>query len=394
MNPTDLDIDEERYARRRLRELAEEFAGDGVLRDPRLRDAFEQTWRHPYVPAYYPDKDGPPVLCIDGDRRAEWLETVYSDVTLLTKIVRTPLSAALLPATENAFTSSSTLPHLVVMMLEALDLRDGQNVLEIGTGTGYNAALLCARMGDSNVTTVDIDPELVGLAQARLAANGHAPTVVAADGALGYAANAPYDRIISTCSVRKIPQAWLSQVTEGSVILADVHGPLGGTLAKLVVQPDLTAVGRFMPRWIGFMAMRGPHADRRDRSPLLDQPLLDAETHVDPQLIAKAGPFSFLLQWYLPDITFGYTTGLDGRPAMALMADDGNYAEIDLRSSADGSFSARESGTGRILARLEAAAQFWREHDEPGSDQFGITASPHEQYVWFESPDGPRWPLV
>ncbi len=53
-------------------------------------------------------------------------------------------------------------------MLEALEVADGMRVLEIGTGTGYNVALLCHRLGDANVTTVDIDPSLVVHAQKAL----------------------------------------------------------------------------------------------------------------------------------------------------------------------------------------------------------------------------------
>jgi protein-L-isoaspartate O-methyltransferase len=54
--------------------------------------------------------------------------------------------------------SSSSQPSLMVRMLEALDLHDNDRVLEIGTGTGFNAALLCHRLGDRNVYSVDVDP--------------------------------------------------------------------------------------------------------------------------------------------------------------------------------------------------------------------------------------------
>ena len=81
------------------------------------------------------------------------------------------------------FTSSSSLPALVLTMLEALEVTDGDRVLEIGTGSGYNAVLLCERLGSDRVTSVDIDPELVELARERLAANGYTPALAAVDGA-------------------------------------------------------------------------------------------------------------------------------------------------------------------------------------------------------------------
>ena len=100
---------------------------------------------------------------------------MYSDQTLITKVAQLPHSRALRPGAYPMFTSSSTLPSLVLTMLEALDVTETCRVLEIGTGSGYNAALLCERLGSDQVTTVDIDPELVDLARERLAANGYTP---------------------------------------------------------------------------------------------------------------------------------------------------------------------------------------------------------------------------
>jgi SAM-dependent methyltransferase len=91
-------------------------------------------------------------------------------------------------------TSSSTMPSLMARMLEALDVRDGHRVLEIGTGTGYNAALLCHRLGPRNVVSIDIDPTLVAAARSRLADLGYHPTLVAGDGTTGAVQHGPYDR--------------------------------------------------------------------------------------------------------------------------------------------------------------------------------------------------------
>ncbi len=217
--PTDLTQEEQRTAQARLHELAERFTASGTLRSPRWREVFIRTWRHPYVPSFYPELGAPCLLSIDPQRRSEWLDAVYSDQTLITKVVQVPLSPALRPGTYPVYTSSSTMPSLVLSMLEALEVHDGQRVLEIGTGTGYNAALMCARLGSEHVTSVDIDPEFVELATERLAANGFTPTLDAVDGAEGYPPAAPYDRIIATCGVRAIPQAWLAQSRPGAVIL-------------------------------------------------------------------------------------------------------------------------------------------------------------------------------
>lgn len=71
-------------------------------------------------------------------------------------------------------------------MLEALDIQEGQRILEIGTDTGYNAALLGHRLGDDNVFSVDIDPELIDTARRRLADIGRHPHLAAGNGAEGW----------------------------------------------------------------------------------------------------------------------------------------------------------------------------------------------------------------
>jgi protein-L-isoaspartate O-methyltransferase len=127
------------------------------------------------------------------------LELVYSDTTLITAVADYAERGVQIPV------SSSSKPDLMVRMLEELDVTDGDRVLEIGTGTGYNAALLCHRLGSQNVFSVDVDPALIAAARSRLARLGYHPTLAAADGAAGIAEHAPYDRIIATCSVPVIP---------------------------------------------------------------------------------------------------------------------------------------------------------------------------------------------
>ena len=200
---TKLSPQEQETARLRLRELADRFTVDGTLRTAPWQAAYRRTWRHPYVPYFYPELGaGPLVSAADERQRARWLAAVYSNETLITKVIQVPSRQG---GSYPRFTSSSTLPSLVLTMLEALDVANGDRVLEIGTGSGYNAALLCERLGSEYVTSVDIDLELVELARERLAANGYTPTLAAVDGAEGYPPCAPYDRIIATCSVPAIP---------------------------------------------------------------------------------------------------------------------------------------------------------------------------------------------
>lgn len=392
--PTDLNPTESRIAEEQLGIMAAKFEAAGLVSDQRLLESFKRTPRHPYVPAFYPTHDSPPLLCIDGARRQEWLDAVYSDTTLITKVAPVALSRSLGPATGQVFVSSSTLPSLVLQMLELLDLADGHRVLEIGTGSGYNAALLCARIGAANVTTVDVDGELVDLAAERLAANGHRPTLGVGDGALGYPANAPYDRIISTCAVARIPDSWLTQIAPGGIILTDLHGRLGGTLVRLTANDDGFSEGRFVSYGTGFMYMRPPSGSpAAPRHDWIETCTAVSTTDVDPTPLTQHSLFGFVTQWHLPEANRGLGLTPDGRPALHLSTPDGSHATVATVPGSEG-FDVIESGTRRLWREVEAVQQFWNKAGRPSFERFGVTANLSEQYVWLDDPHGQhRWYL-
>ena len=155
--------------------------------------------------------------------------------------------------------SSSSQPAIMAIMLDQLTLAPGQRVLEIGAGTGYNAALMRHIVGpQGTVISVDIDADLVGRAREHLASAGYPDvTVVAADGADGYPARAPYDRVIATVGVSDLAPAWLDQAGPGAriVVPLDVRG------SQLAVAFGRSGSGgHWVSRSIapcGFMRMRG-----------------------------------------------------------------------------------------------------------------------------------------
>src|SRR5262245_20506986 len=106
--------------------------------------------------------------------------------------------------------SSSSQPEIMAIMLEQLDVRPGHRVLEIGAGTGYNAALLAHLVGGTGrVTAVDIDGDIVAAARVHLAAAGiSGGQLVCADGWACVPEDGPYDRIVLTVGAHDISPAW------------------------------------------------------------------------------------------------------------------------------------------------------------------------------------------
>lgn len=112
-------------------------------------------------------------------------------------------------------------PYTVAVMTEALSVNKGNKVLEVGAGSGYQAAILSVLAGSGRVFTVEIIPELYELAKRNLAGYNNV-TVVAGDGSLGYQKEAPFDRILVAASAKKIPSALVSQLKEGGRLVIPV----------------------------------------------------------------------------------------------------------------------------------------------------------------------------
>ncbi|MCK0208384.1 protein-L-isoaspartate(D-aspartate) O-methyltransferase [Starkeya koreensis] len=151
-------------------------------------------------------------------------------------------------------------PTVVALMTEALELEPAHKVLEVGTGTGYHAAILGNIAG--HVVTLERFRTLAEAAARRLARLGLTNVeVFIADGRLGYPAGAPFDRIVLNAAVSEVPLALLAQLAPGGILVAPV-GPPEGTqvLTRLRLGPDgmekrdLSPV-RFVPMLAGVAAV-------------------------------------------------------------------------------------------------------------------------------------------
>jgi len=162
----------------------------GYIRSPEVERAMSIVPRHLFLPA---------------DVRGE----AYSD---------TPLSIG-----EGQTISA---PHMVAMMAEALELRPGHKVLEIGTGSGYNAAVMAEVVGKEGSTiTIERHASLAEKARIALREAGYDNvSVMTGDGSIGHEEGAPYDRIAVTCGAPSIPRPLMDQLKDGGLLVIPVGG--------------------------------------------------------------------------------------------------------------------------------------------------------------------------
>lgn len=157
--------------------------------------------------------------------------------------------------------SSSSQPSMMAIMLRQLDLKPGQNVLEIGAGTGYNAALMQHLVGDDGkVTTIELDAQVAETARANLQRVAKSEVlVVTGDGAAGYAPRASYDRIIATAGIWDVPETWVRQLKPGGILVTPLLVEGFEISAALTLQPDGT-LSSSNNRLCGFIPLRGKDA--------------------------------------------------------------------------------------------------------------------------------------
>ncbi|HIJ16824.1 MAG TPA: protein-L-isoaspartate(D-aspartate) O-methyltransferase [Thermoplasmata archaeon] len=132
-------------------------------------------------------------------------------------------------------------PHMVAMMVEALDLRPGQKVLEVGGGSGYHAAVTAELVSPGgHVFTVERLPELVEFARDNITRTGYSDsvTVILSDGSVGLPSEAPFDRIFVACGAPAVPEPLKSQLKDGGLMLVPVGGRMYQDLVRIERRGD------------------------------------------------------------------------------------------------------------------------------------------------------------
>jgi protein-L-isoaspartate(D-aspartate) O-methyltransferase len=228
-------------------------------------------------------------------------EEIYRDEALVTRIDE-----------KGVPTSSSSQPSVMARQLELLNLRPGLSVLEIGTGTGYNAALMGVLVGPTGqVTSMDIEPDLVESAIQHLRAAGITNVLaVTGNGFQGYPDHAPYDRLLATCAVRALPRTWLAQLVPDGLLLANVRFHLSSVFLLLRKATPTIFDGDMLDLNATYMEMRNPaglpSSPQVDWSNYDSQPRQEIPLPMDLTALLARPAYSLLLECLLPSLRKKY----------------------------------------------------------------------------------------
>ncbi|MGW4317967.1 methyltransferase domain-containing protein [Streptomyces sp. NPDC004684] len=333
------------------------------------------------------------------DRNADpevWYAAVYSDRSLTTQWDdgkhagtgkgRTP-------------TCSNSQPSMVFSMLAALDVQETSRVLEIGTGTGWNAALLSERVGSGNVVSVEVDEANAKAARERIEAAGYRPTLIVGDGFEGYREGAPYDRVLVTAALTEVPHRVIGQVRTGGVIVAPYATTYGGEgVVRLVVQRDGSAVGAFVGS-SAFMRLRRQRQKRRHVREYLGGKSWPADgvkslTSISPEEIGDWLPM-FAIGLQTQGLFPWAETYADGSYTLWLRDTDvTSWATVDYEPGRE-EFEVYQSGPRKLWDEVTVAFLHWDSLGRPGWQRFGLTVNGKtgEHTPWLDSPSQPLRPV-
>ena len=369
------------------------------------RPSFLAIPRRMFIPdtIWWEASNGDLVSVSRSDDPDRWRDLVARNDSVITQVddghPTRPDSAGWLP------TSSASMPTMVAAMLAHLDAKPGHRVLEIGTGTGWNAALLAHRLGAEQVTSIEIDPDLAAHARTALAGAGFgAVTVITADGALGHPPDAPYDRVISTASCQTVPYAWVAQTRPGGRILTPWGNPyFDGGLLALTTDHQGTASGGIIGK-ASFMYLRD---QRIPRAPLRDilgtaqerAALPITWTDIHPYQVAGRFDTRFAIALRVSHCKFIYSPydidDEDGQHrGVVWFVDPWSRSWASLThltpDASDDHFAVQQHGPRQLFDEIETAYRWWINTGSPSIGQWCVTITPHGQRIDLHGPVLPK----
>lgn len=347
-------------------EIAAAVLADRVThRMSRWRGPVATTPRHTFVPQWWEIDDGRWTLR-EPRTNEECFRAAYSDRSLITRVG--PLHADRAKADAHPTgrpTSSATLPSLLVKLFQHARIDDGNELLDVGTGSGYGTALAAHRLGSEAVTSVDVDAYLVEAARERLDLVGLHPTVEAVDatGPLP-AGEGQFDRIVATVAVRSVPESWLTALSPGGRLVTTIADTSLIVTANRI--EDGGAVGRVEWDRAGFMHARHGEDYPPGQSVLLaaahDQDGEDVTTGPYPVVdVANAWDLDSMLGITAPGIEHAYHEVGDRRIAVMAHA-DGSWARAT--AVAGERPTVHQGGPRRLWDILDEIRAYWLQHGE------------------------------
>ncbi|MFE4591017.1 methyltransferase domain-containing protein [Streptomyces laurentii] len=336
-----------------------------------VRDAMRVLARHRFAPDTVWRWDGSGWVPVDRAEDADaWAALVYP----------APEESTVIQVTDGMPTSSLSCAGVVADMLDSLMLEPGQKVVELGTGAGWNAALLAHRAGpDGRVVSVEVDPVLAKAAGARLERAGVHADIRIGDGAAGAPDGGPYDRLMATYAVESVPWEWVEQVRPGGRLVFP-WGRLGHF--ALTVDADGKSAMGWLQGLALFMADRkAAVADPAPATPGL--PLGDGEVSQDAEVFADLvdDHLLFALRVSHPRVVVSVDR-TRSEPRVLLRDAFGRSATVERTGG-----RVTVSGDGEDLwPEVRAGHRWWCGRGRPEQWAFGMTVTPAGQTVWADDP--------
>jgi protein-L-isoaspartate O-methyltransferase len=353
------------------------LCGSAFLAVPRATFIPRRAWIQPVDPGPYEpvDRDTEPQRWFAGVNGNHVIATQFDD------------GATRWPDAGHRPTCSASMPSAVAGMLAELDPQPGEHVYEIGTGTGYNAALIAHVVGPAGrVTTVEVDAGLAEVARMNLAAAGARNVEVRHADAVNHAVPGPVDRVIATASVQtgELPYDWVANTRPGGVIVAPMRTHLSsGPVVRFVVGEDGTATGHATKRMrVGFMQLRSQRMAGGIPGLRWDDPAADVSyTDLAPWPVLSTSDHRWPVALALPRCVYDLWTKTEQRRGVAWLRDplSGSWATVSPLD--DDRFIVRQHGPRRLWDDAETAYRWWRSQGEPPLEAWLWTVGPTRQSI-------------
>jgi protein-L-isoaspartate O-methyltransferase len=368
-------IDTREYLACSCRERLVHELEDLGIRAP-LLEAFGAIPRHAFLENYYRQEEvgngygwqrvGRPAIQAPPECWLDWYSAIYANEALVTQV-----------DAHGRPTSSSSMPQAMEIMLEALALAPGHRVLEIGTGTGYNAALLASLVGTASlVTTLEIDAQLATVAKQRLETIvGPGVHVLPVDGLTWCEPGRSYDRIIATGSFPTLPCCWWQMLAPGGILVMELRGGFAGALVTMQKDAEGSGWGRFVPGWeASFMRLYSTPQDQARRQIKLEGPCIEqGEPDAGDSALAwlENADLALWLQCSFPSLQLRRQYALRTNALTLYLIDEAQKTTLSLRQQ-EQEWRMEVYGTYPLWSEIARACQQWQQAGCPDRNSYRL----------------------